>query len=73
MTWKQFCILTKPKRKIDLQIIVETVFQSIVQQILNTKIGVFLLGNFKTVKRPLKLNIMLSFKTQSSHQNVQRS
>ena len=33
----------------------------------------FFQGNFKTVKRPQKLNLTLSFETQSSHQNVQRS
>ena len=33
----------------------------------------FFQGNFKTVKRPQKLILTLSFETQSSHQNVQRS
>ena len=33
----------------------------------------FFQGNFKTVQRPQKFNLTLSFETQSSHQNVQRS
>ena len=33
----------------------------------------FFQGDFKTMKRPQKFNLTLSFKTQSSHQNVKYS
>jgi hypothetical protein len=45
----------------------------IVTVFLHVRVQGFFQGFFRTVKRPQKLNLELSFETQSSHQKIQCS